>query len=153
MAEKRKRQDVSSPRGIGFLRQLLEQIRLSWALIRDDRVPLLYKFIPIVAIAYVISPLDFVPDVIPILGQLDDVGIFFTALTMFNNLAPADVVAEHIDRLRNGNKFRVSQDEDGVIIDMPPLSAIDNESAAEDSPPQIIETPRARKSKRKAPEE
>ncbi len=133
MEEKQKRQTPSPQRGIGFLRQLIEQVRLSWALLRDDRVPTMYKLIPILALIYVISPIDLIPDVIPILGQLDDVGIFVASLSLFNSLAPADVVAEHLERIQTGDRYKVSRDKDGVVIDMPPLIHRDNDPTGEDN--------------------
>jgi uncharacterized membrane protein YkvA (DUF1232 family) len=94
---------VSAPQfGIGFVTRSIQQVRLAWALIRDDRVPLLLKAIPLLALIYVISPIDLIPDFIPVLGQVDDVGIAMLALSLFNALAPADVVAEHQQRLSGG---------------------------------------------------
>ncbi len=43
-----------------------------------------------------ISPIDFIPDVIPVLGQLDDLAVLMGAISLFNNLAPADIVQEHM---------------------------------------------------------
>jgi uncharacterized membrane protein YkvA (DUF1232 family) len=42
-------------------------------LIRDSRVPIAEKTLFAAAIIYVIMPLDFIPDVIPFIGQVDDV--------------------------------------------------------------------------------
>src|SRR5262249_4404091 len=134
MQEKRKRQSPTPQRGVNFFRQLIEQVRLSWALMRDDRVPVIYKLIPIFALAYVISPVDIIPDVIPILGQLDDVGIFFAALSMFNSMAPADVVAEHMERFHKGEKYKIVRDKSGIVIDMPPLDEIDAEVEEHETP-------------------
>lgn len=89
MAEKMKNTNVPPQRGIGFFRQLIEQVRLSWALLLDNRVPLVVKLIPLGAIAYIVSPIDLVPDIFLGLGQLDDLGILMAALTTFNSLAPA----------------------------------------------------------------
>jgi len=91
------------PPGMGFLSRSIQQVRLAWGLMRDDRVPLLLKAIPLAAIIYVISPLDLIPDFIPILGQLDDAGIAMLAISLFTSLAPADVVAEHRERLNGGS--------------------------------------------------
>lgn len=110
MADKRKNDDPVVPqRGPGFFRQLLEQARLSWALFRDERVPIVAKIIPVAALVYVISPLDVIPDVIPVLGQLDDLGIVLMALNVFNSLAPADVVEEHLIAIRTGRAPQVPQ--------------------------------------------
>jgi uncharacterized membrane protein YkvA (DUF1232 family) len=118
MSEKAKRSEVPPARSPGFFRQLIEQFRLSWALLLDNRVPVVLKIIPLGAVAYVISPIDLIPDIFPILGQLDDLGVLMTALTMFNSLSPADVVEEHVARLRAGNPYTVGHDKDGPVIDV-----------------------------------
>ena len=124
MAEKRKNStnsNIPPRRGLGFLQTFFEQIRLSWALLTDSRVPLPIKFIPLVAILYVISPIDFVPDFLPVLGQLDDLGLLMTALTAFNGMAPSDVVAEHLARLRGEAPVIDKKKRDGnIIIDVKP---------------------------------
>ncbi|MCC7449080.1 MAG: DUF1232 domain-containing protein [Anaerolineae bacterium] len=78
------------------------------------------KLIPLIAVAYVISPIDLVPDLVPVLGQLDDLGILMTALTMFNNIAPADVVVEYVTRFREGTPYKVKRSDDGITIDVKP---------------------------------
>ena len=100
--------------GLGFVTRSVQQVRLTWALMRDERVPLLLKAIPLIALIYVISPLDLIPDFIPVLGQLDDAGIAMLAISLFNALAPADVVAEHQQRL-NGSS---GENSNGKTIDI-----------------------------------
>ncbi len=97
--EKRKNDSVPR-RDLSFFQQLWLQVRLSWALLKDSRVPLTLKAIPLAALVYTLSPIDLIPDVIPILGQLDDLGVLMAALTTFNRLAPPDIVEEHTQRLR-----------------------------------------------------
>jgi uncharacterized membrane protein YkvA (DUF1232 family) len=104
-------------RGLGFFRNFINQVRLTWALLRDDRVPMTLKVIPVAALIYTISPLDFIPDIFPILGQLDDIGILMTAMTMFNSLAPSAVVEEHLYRLQTGSPKPLSE-ADGPVIDI-----------------------------------
>ncbi|MEP7288944.1 MAG: DUF1232 domain-containing protein [Chloroflexota bacterium] len=119
MTEKPKRSEVPPPqRGIGFFRQLLEQVRLSFALVTDNRVPLVLKVIPFLAVAYVISPIDLIPDIFPILGQLDDLGVVMVGISVFTQLAPAEIVAGHLARLRSGAPYKVKRDGDGPIIDV-----------------------------------
>jgi uncharacterized membrane protein YkvA (DUF1232 family) len=59
------------------------------------------KLIPLIAILYVISPIDFIPELLlPILGYMDDVAVLFLAFKIFVRLSPQDVVAEHMDSIR-----------------------------------------------------
>ena len=88
-----------------MLRTLLSNIRVSLRLLREPCVPLIFKLIPVAAAAYVISPLDFVPDVLPIIGQLDDVGIVFIALEAFIRVAPVEAVDFHRSAVAQGRPF------------------------------------------------
>jgi uncharacterized membrane protein YkvA (DUF1232 family) len=76
--------------------------RTVWGIMRDPRTPLGLKGIMAAALAYVVFPVDLVPDVIPILGQADDLTILLLVLDMFIQNAPAEVRAEHAARARNG---------------------------------------------------
>jgi uncharacterized membrane protein YkvA (DUF1232 family) len=76
--------------------------RTVWGIMRDPRTPIGLKGIMAAALAYVVFPVDLVPDVIPILGQADDLTILLLVLDMFIQNAPAEVRAEHAARARNG---------------------------------------------------
>ena len=69
-------------------------IKLSWELFRDPRVPKPLKAALLGVLAYVASPVDLIPDFIPVLGFADDLLLLFAALELFVRLAPKDVVAE-----------------------------------------------------------
>lgn len=75
--------------------RLWYQMRLTWRLIRDPRVPLMTKFVPLLAVIYILSPLDLIPDIIIGLGQLDDIGILLLSMRALEMVAPQEVVAEH----------------------------------------------------------
>jgi len=80
----------------GLLAELLKQLNLVWKLLLDARVPASTKLLlPLMALAYVIFPIDLIPDVLPVLGQLDDLAIVLLAVRLFVMLAPPDVVAFH----------------------------------------------------------
>ncbi len=72
---------------------------------REPCVRWRHKAIPLAAAAYVISPVDFLPDVIPILGQLDDLGLLGLALEAFLRAVPQDVVEFHRAALAHGRGF------------------------------------------------
>lgn len=66
-------------------------LKLLYRLFRDSRVPLAEKAFLTGAIVYVISPLDLIPDVLPFIGQVDD--LYLVALTMLRLLGRAPVAA------------------------------------------------------------
>ncbi|MCH8222105.1 MAG: DUF1232 domain-containing protein [Chloroflexi bacterium] len=76
---------------------------LIWRLMLDRRVPLAAKIIPILALAYIISPIDLVPDFLPIRGQLDDIFVTVILLGMFLMLAPWSVIMEHATGRSSGD--------------------------------------------------
>ena len=76
--------------------------RIVWGLVRDPRTPLPLKGLLAAGLAYVIVPIDLIPDAIPILGQADDLTVLLLVLDLFIANAPADVRAEHSERAHNG---------------------------------------------------
>ena len=70
-------------------------IRGIWRLVRDPRVPLLVRLIPVPVLIYLVSPIDLIPDFIPILGQADDVLIVAAALWLMLRYTPREVIEEH----------------------------------------------------------
>jgi uncharacterized membrane protein YkvA (DUF1232 family) len=85
------------------VRTLLSDAHLALRLLREAAVPAYLKAVPLATLVYVLSPLDFLPDFIPIVGQLDDLGIVVLGVKVFLRLCPADAVAFHreaIDRRR-----------------------------------------------------
>ena len=76
--------------------------RVVWGLARDPRTPIGLKAILAAALAYVVLPVDLIPDVIPILGQADDLTVLLLVLDLFIQNAPPEVRAEHSARAKNG---------------------------------------------------
>jgi uncharacterized membrane protein YkvA (DUF1232 family) len=95
-----------------IIKAVLDQIRLTWRLIRDPRVPLWAKIIPGLAIAYVLSPIDIIPDFIVGLGQLDDLGILLGSMRLMEAVVPGYIVDEHRAALKRG-------DEPMQVVDAP----------------------------------
>ena len=88
-----------------LLRTLVSRVRLTMRLLREPGVPLLAKACPVLAALYVISPIDFVPDVLPLLGQLDDIGVVVVVLEAFLKLCPARAVDFHRAALAQGRAY------------------------------------------------
>lgn len=62
---------------------------------RDPRVPWLAKAIALITLAYAISPIDLIPDFIPVLGLLDDLLIVPAGLLLARRLIPDYIIEEH----------------------------------------------------------
>jgi uncharacterized membrane protein YkvA (DUF1232 family) len=71
-----------------FLMFLPNMFTLLGRLLKDNRVPLTEKALFAAAVVYVIMPLDFIPDVFPFIGQVDD--IYLVALTLLRLLNRTD---------------------------------------------------------------
>lgn len=63
-------------------------------LARDERVPALPKVIAGVAIAYFLSPVDLLPDAIPLVGQVDDLAVGLFALDQITGRIPPGIADE-----------------------------------------------------------
>ena len=61
---------------------------------RDPRVPWYAKVLAAAVVAYALSPIDLIPDFIPVLGYLDDLLLIPVGLALALRLIPAPVMAE-----------------------------------------------------------
>ena len=61
---------------------------------RHPRVPWYAKFLALIVVGYALSPIDLIPDFIPVLGYLDDLILIPLGIMLIIRLVPADVVAE-----------------------------------------------------------
>ncbi len=61
---------------------------------RDPRVPMLARLLAVAVAAYALSPIDLIPDFIPVLGWLDDLVIVPLGLLAVRRLIPAPLWAE-----------------------------------------------------------
>jgi uncharacterized membrane protein YkvA (DUF1232 family) len=87
-------------RRIGMFRSAWDRLILAFNLIKDDRVNLYVKAIPILTIAYLVSPIDFLPEIVTgPLGLLDDLTILIMGLNWFIQAAPTEIVREYMDQL------------------------------------------------------
>ena len=113
------------PTSLGFWADVIRQIRLAWRLLLDSRVPLWLKAIVPAALIYVISPIDFIPDAIVGLGQLDDLAVLIIGIKFFIELCPPAIVREHMEKLLGEANWHV---EPGT-------------PESPSSPPQVIDAP------------
>jgi uncharacterized membrane protein YkvA (DUF1232 family) len=84
----------------GVISGIIQNARLAWRLFRDGRTPTAVKLlIPGLAVAYLLLPIDVLPDFLPGLGQLDDLAIIALGLKLFVDMSPSWLVQWHRDDL------------------------------------------------------
>lgn len=119
--KKRETAMAERARDPGFWKEIWTQVRLVWALIRDPEVPVYLKLLPAAVVLYVLFPLDFAPDIYPILGQLDDLTAVLVGAKVFVEMAPPDVVARHQQRFSEELAKRYDEGDDAlkeaIVID------------------------------------
>lgn len=81
------------------LSRFRKELLLAWAVLRDPRSPKAAKLATVLAALYIVSPIDFVPDSIPILGWLDDGLIGFLLLQLAFRFLPAELLASLRERV------------------------------------------------------
>jgi uncharacterized membrane protein YkvA (DUF1232 family) len=79
-----------------ILRHVPSFAKLYWRLFRDRRVTLLPKALLVLIAIYLLSPLDVVPDFVPVVGAMDDLAVGLAGLWLFVRLCPPPVVREHV---------------------------------------------------------
>ncbi|MDO4179347.1 MAG: DUF1232 domain-containing protein [Phascolarctobacterium sp.] len=85
--DKFKAKTSTNAKSIG--RELLIKAFELYYLIKSDKVPVTVKALAVAGLGYLISPIDLVPDIIPVLGYGDDAAVIASILVM---------MAEHIDQ-------------------------------------------------------
>ena len=78
-----------------YLAQIPRFLGLLWGLILDPRVAMLDKILVGGAIAYIISPIDAIPDFIPFLGEVDDLFVLILAIRRLIENAGRSVLMSH----------------------------------------------------------
>ena len=99
---------------MGYLNRLKEKTRgiksnifaIHLAL-KDKRTPLIAKIMIVLTISYAVSPIDLIPDFIPVLGYLDDLIILPLMITISIKLIPKDVFEDC--RIKAKEKIRISK--------------------------------------------
>lgn len=80
---------------LGALRELPNFVRLMYGLLTDNRVAAVDKLLVAGAIAYVIMPMDLIPDFIPFIGEVDDMFVVVMALRRLMQNAGRTVMLDH----------------------------------------------------------
>lgn len=71
-----------------------------WFACRDARTPRIAKILAVAIVAYALSPIDLIPDFIPVLGLLDELILLPAALWLVLRLVPAEVLGDAREKAR-----------------------------------------------------
>jgi uncharacterized membrane protein YkvA (DUF1232 family) len=78
---------------------LFNSFRLMWRLLRDQQVSFAAKLVPLGVVAYILFPIDFIPDAILGLGQVDDLAMLLLGIQVFIAIVPRGIVQRHRDAM------------------------------------------------------
>jgi uncharacterized membrane protein YkvA (DUF1232 family) len=79
-----------------------------WLAVRDPRTPWPARLIGVLVAAYALSPIDLIPDFIPVLGLVDDAVLIPIGVWLFEKMIPAGQLAEHRARAEAASERPVS---------------------------------------------
>ena len=79
-------------------RNVRREVHALYFACRDPRVPWYAKALAVAVVAYAFSPIDLIPDFIPVLGYLDDLVLIPLGVMAVRGMIPADVLAECRER-------------------------------------------------------
>lgn len=79
-------------------RRLKTQTHALYLVAQDPRTPWYAKLLAAAVVAYALSPIDLIPDFIPVLGYLDDLVVIPLGIWLAIRLVPEDVMSESRDR-------------------------------------------------------
>ena len=83
--------------------RLKRELHALWLVYSDRRTPWLARLLILCIIAYAISPIDLIPDPIPIIGHLDDLILLPLGIALAIRMIPDSVMADCRERARKAN--------------------------------------------------
>ena len=83
-------------------RAFRREIGVYRSVMADSRCPRLARWLLVAAVAYAVSPIDLIPDFIPILGHLDDAIVLPVLVWLALRMVPKALLAEHRGRTPEG---------------------------------------------------
>lgn len=81
--------------GPSLTHRLRVEAHAAWLAVRDPRTPWRARIVGLLVAAYALSPIDLIPDFIPVLGLIDDAILLPAGLWLFERLVSPEQMAEH----------------------------------------------------------
>jgi uncharacterized membrane protein YkvA (DUF1232 family) len=95
---------------------LKREVLALWYALRHPGTPLGAKLVATLVVAYAVSPIDLIPDFIPVLGLLDDLILIPMGIALSIRLIPAEVLAECREQARASSERPRSYAAAAVIV-------------------------------------
>lgn len=92
-----------------WARAIKRDVHALYLVARDPRAPWYVKALALATAAYALSPIDLIPDFIPVFGYLDDLILLPLAILLVAKLVPAEIMAEHRAAALMGGTLPVSR--------------------------------------------
>jgi uncharacterized membrane protein YkvA (DUF1232 family) len=99
-----------------WARTIKRDVLALWIAARDPRTPLLAKAVAAAVAAYALSPIDLIPDFIPVLGYLDDLLILPLGIALAVWLIPAPLLAEYREMAARRSERPTSRTAAALIV-------------------------------------
>jgi uncharacterized membrane protein YkvA (DUF1232 family) len=94
-----------------LLARFWQNLVLAVRLLFDGRVAATAKLIPALVLAYILSPIDLIPEVFLPFGVVDDLGVLVLGLQMFILSSPREVVEEYRNKRKAGDLHEPDDDQ------------------------------------------
>ena len=99
-----------------WARTIKRDVHALWQAARDPRTPWYAKVLALVVAAYALSPIDLIPDFIPVLGYLDDLVIVPLGIWLVVRLIPVELMSEHRAIAAQATSRPVSRAAAGIVV-------------------------------------
>ncbi len=107
-----------------WARAVRRDVHALWLAGRDPRVPWYAKAFALLIAAYALSPIDLIPDFVPILGYLDEVILLPPAILLAVKLVPPELMAEHRATAARAEARPVSRAGAAMVVALWVLAAV-----------------------------
>ena len=107
-----------------FARSCKREVYALYLACRDPRTPWYARWLAGLVVAYAFSPIDLIPDFIPVIGYLDDLIIVPLGIMLVVKLIPPEIMAEHRALAAAAQDRPVSRIAAAVIVSIWLLSVI-----------------------------
>ncbi|MDF2947551.1 MAG: hypothetical protein K0S51_2230 [Bacillales bacterium] len=101
---------------ISWAKMLKEKILLLYYSIKDPRLNILVKLFSMIIVGYALSPVDLIPDFIPVLGILDDLVILPIGIYLSLKMIPEEIITTAKVKLSNSSEKLPKSWKSGLII-------------------------------------